>query len=293
MISRETAFDPAEVRNLISQPQKEINTATVMAMSGLGPQALFTAMVEEVTVEYPDAIDDVLAGLTGTSATPPGAAIPSAPIGVYLGPLEGPADEGLAGRLSTEAQAGKKRKPIVSNSATALQSSNCTGTGPLTRLLKGTSDIHVAFETIDTANMTLEDIECLMPMHDTEHNSTMYMTLEVSCRADLSGHGTDLQNAHGSMNKNVQQAHVTDGAVTHRCSTPMWSRTSAFNPMFATNPSFAKLFAPQPAKAKQPSAQGPTGEDEEEAKKSTEGNLVMAEAAAQPSSATNQPTAPT
>lgn len=63
--------------------------------------------------------------------------------------------------------------------------------------------------------------------------------------------------------------------------------------MFATNPSFARLFAPQPAKAKQPSAQGPTGEDEEEAGKSTEGDLVMAEAAAQPSSATNQPTAPT
>ena len=55
----------------------------------------------------------------------------------------------------------------------------------------------------------------------------MYMTLEVSCRADHSSHGTDLQNAHGSMNKNVQQAHVTDDAVTHRCSTPMWSRTSA------------------------------------------------------------------
>ena len=89
MISRETALDPAEVCNLISQPQKEINTAAVMAMSGLGPQALPTAMVKEVTVESPDAIDDVLAGLTGTSATPPGAAVPSAPIGVYLGPLGG------------------------------------------------------------------------------------------------------------------------------------------------------------------------------------------------------------
>lgn len=88
MISRETAFDPAEVRNLISQPQKEINTAAVMAMIGLGPQALPTAMVE-VTVESPDAIDDILADLTGTSATPPGAADPSAPIGVYLGPLGG------------------------------------------------------------------------------------------------------------------------------------------------------------------------------------------------------------
>ncbi|DBB03157.1 TPA: hypothetical protein ACH3X1_013326 [Trebouxia sp. C0004] len=85
VMSRETTFHPGEVLNLNRQPHKEVNTAAVMAMSGLGPQALPTAVVKEVTVESPDAIDDVLAGLTGNSATPPGVAVPNAPVGVYLG----------------------------------------------------------------------------------------------------------------------------------------------------------------------------------------------------------------
>lgn len=121
VMSRETAFDPTEVFNLNSQPHKEVNTAAVMAMSGLGPQVLPIAVVKEVTVESPDAIDDVLAGLTGTSATLPGAAVPNAPVGVYLGPLGGPPEEGLAdqlSQLSTEAQAKKERKAGVSNSVT-------------------------------------------------------------------------------------------------------------------------------------------------------------------------------